>query len=67
MALVRRVYQICGHCGGYGKLESTTQAPGQDPVTVEVDCEYCLGAKYILVGWVTDATYDSATELDNLG
>jgi hypothetical protein len=66
MALVRRIYNICGHCGGDGKIESTTQAPGQDPVTVEIDCEYCSGGKYVLVGWVTDATFDSAEELAGL-
>ena len=66
MADVHRVYQICGHCGGDGKIESVTQAPGQPPVTTEVDCQYCSGTKFVLWGWVTDAVFDSEEELENL-
>ena len=66
MANVHRLYSICGQCDGAGKIiHISTQQGGGQSETDEV-CPKCNGAKYILSGWVTEANFDSDTEIANL-
>lgn len=47
------LYKICGHCGGDGYLESTTQEPGQPPEESQQECPFCGGDKVVLWGYMT--------------
>ena len=58
IATVRRIYRICQHCGGDGKLESITQDSGGNPVVTESTCQYCNGHTLFLWGYETDNTYE---------